>query len=246
MTELEALLVLNAIPGVSPRQIKTLLGHLGSANNVLAFCEQGTTDAFLLPSATVDYINQFPKEEFLRNEYDLLKKGHVQLISWQHEQYPASLKEIADAPLVFYYKGALPQHLAVGLAIVGSRRASVYGMLTAERFASQLAEYGIPVVSGLAKGIDTAAHRGCLKAKGATVAVLGCGLNHIYPAENKNLYEEIAASGGAVISEFSMQTPPFAYNFPRRNRIISGLCLGVIVVEAAEKSGALITADFAL
>ena len=133
--------------------------------------------------------------------------------------------------------------LSVG--IVGSRRATIYGLHTAENFAFRLAEYNITVVSGLARGIDTAAHRGALKAKGRTIGVLGCGLNIVYPAENRMLYAEIENSG-AVISEYPMDAPPARDNFPRRNRIISGLSMGVVVVEAAERSGALITANLAL
>jgi DNA processing protein len=167
----------------------------------------------------------------------------AKVVTFRDDDYPAVLRSIADAPVVLYVKGQLPTQGAI--AIVGSRRASFYGIEVSAKFAVRLAESDFTVVSGMARGIDAAAHRGALRAKGTTVAVLGSGLSNIYPPEHRKLFEEIAASG-AVISEFAMQTPPVPYNFPRRNRIISGLSLGVIVVEAAERSGALITADFAL
>ena len=131
------------------------------------------------------------------------------------------------------------------IAIVGCRKASSYGKIIAEKFAGDLAVKGFTIVSGMARGIDTYAHRGCLAKNGRTIAVLGNGLVHCYPPESKNLMSEISENG-AVISEFSMQTKPERFNFPRRNRIISGISLGIIVVEAPKSSGALITADFAL
>jgi len=159
--------------------------------------------------------------------------------------YPQALCEIADAPVVLYVKGDLPSSDPLAISIVGSRRASIYGVSISEKFAYDLAELGFIIVSGLARGIDTAAHNGALRAFGTTIAVLGCGLDHIYPIENRDLFKQISETG-AVVSEFPMKTVPLPYNFPRRNRIISGLSLGVIVIEAAKKSGALITADFAL
>ncbi len=155
------------------------------------------------------------------------------------------MNEIPDAPVVLYYKGSLIPADEAAVAIVGSRRASLYGLSLAEKFARRLAELGIAVISGLARGIDTAAHRGCLQASGRTLAILGCGLMHVYPKENKGLMENIEKQG-AVISEFPMRTLAFAYNFPRRNRIISGLSLGVLVVEASLRSGALVTSRCAL
>jgi len=161
------------------------------------------------------------------------------------EHYPEPLKEIPDSPLVLYARGSWQKGELPGIAVVGCRRASIYGLSVAKAFAGECARLGITTVSGMARGIDTAAHDGCLQAKGKTVAVLGSGLARLYPKENKRLCDKIAESG-CVISEFSMTTGPLASNFPRRNRIISGLSYGVIVVEAAARSGALITSQCAL
>jgi DNA processing protein len=146
---------------------------------------------------------------------------------------------------VLYVKGKLQPQDKYSIGIVGSRRASFYGLSSAERFASDLSALGYTVISGMARGIDTSSHKGALKAGGRTIAVMGSGFNQIYPSENKGLSEEIAQNG-AVISEFPLDVLPLKQNFPRRNRVISGLSLGVLVVEAARNSGALITADFAL
>jgi len=156
-----------------------------------------------------------------------------------------SLKNIYDPPVALYVKGEILPEDDIAIAIVGSRKASFYGMQTAERLGYELASRGVTIVSGMARGIDSSAHRGALKANKRTIAVLGSGLANIYPEEHIILAEEIS-SKGAVISEFAMETIPDRGNFPKRNRIISGLSKGVVVVEAAQKSGALITADCAL
>ncbi|MBI5123880.1 MAG: DNA-protecting protein DprA [Candidatus Omnitrophica bacterium] len=159
--------------------------------------------------------------------------------------YPGILKNIHNPPERLYVNGSLKKEDENALAIVGSRRASRYGLEMAEKIACDLAARGVTVVSGMARGIDSAAHRGAIKAKGRTIAVMGSGHNYIYPSENKGLYDEIVKHG-AAITEFENNMAPLARNFPIRNRIISGLSLGVVVVEAARNSGALITADYAL
>jgi DNA processing protein len=157
--------------------------------------------------------------------------------------YPEALRQV-PGPDVLHVRGMLVRDDALAIAIVGARRATPYGLTVAERLARDLAARGVTIVSGLARGIDTAAHRGALAAGGRTLAVLGCGLDRTYPPENRDLADEIAATG-AVISQFPAGTPPLAQNFPTRNAVIAGLTLGTVVVEAAEASGALITAGLA-
>lgn len=245
MTETDALLVLNAVPGVGNATIRKLLEYYGSAQKILSLTENDLSAQQVVSAKLAESIVQFPKEQFLSKELALIAEHDVRVLISSDEQYPLSLGAIADSPVVLYVKGRLPEDLSLSVAVVGSRSASVYGTSVAQQWSARLAELGFTIVSGMARGIDTAAHTGALKAHGQTVAVLGCGLAHIYPPENKKIRDAIAAHG-AVISEFPMEALPLPFNFPRRNRIISGLSRGVIVVEAAEKSGALITADFAL
>lgn len=169
----------------------------------------------------------------------------INRITIKDKEYPDNLKNIYDPPETLYVRGSIVPEDAIAIAIVGTRLASYYGLSTAERLAYNLALKGVTIVSGMARGIDTSAHRGALNAKGRTIAVLGSGLNCIYPQENEKLAEMIYKSG-AVISEFTQDTVPYKGNFPRRNRLISGLSLGVVVVEAGLTSGALITANLAL
>jgi len=169
----------------------------------------------------------------------------ISIIKHGDKGYPANLAQIHNPPAALYVNGELLKQDEAAVALVGTRRATYYGMQVCQKLAYELALQGITIVSGMALGIDTAAHKGALKAGGRTIAVLGSGHANIYPRQNINLYKEIAKSG-AVVSEFPNATRPDKWHFPRRNRIISGLSLGVVVVEAPKKSGALITADFAL
>lgn len=171
-------------------------------------------------------------------------KAGVSVLTLRDEGYPELLKNIYDPPLVLYVRGELKP--APAAAIVGTRKATAYGLRTAGRLARELAAAGVTVVSGLARGIDTAAHRACVEAGGTTWAALGTGLNVIYPPENRRLEDGIVGAGGALISEFPLDKGPLSANFPRRNRIISGLSLATVVVEGGFESGALITARFAL
>jgi len=173
------------------------------------------------------------------------KKMGIEILTIYDDNYPPLLKEIPNPPNVLFFKGDLIEKYSEAVAIVGSRRATAYGVALAEELALNLSEAGVTIVSGVARGIDSSAHRGALKDKGSTIGVLGCGHDVIYPPENKRLYETISQQG-SLISEYPISTRPLKWNFPARNRIISGLSRGVVVVEASEKSGALITVDFAL
>ncbi|HMM70189.1 MAG TPA: DNA-processing protein DprA, partial [Gudongella oleilytica] len=160
------------------------------------------------------------------------------------DDYPEALKSIDDRPMILYVRGSLKKEDAVAIGIVGSRKATSYGKWACEKISGDLAGLGVTIVSGMASGIDTYAHRAALDSEGRTIAVLGCGVDVVYPQKNKTLYEEIS-SNGAVISEFPLGTQPLPFHFPMRNRIISGLSLGIAVIEAQEKSGSLITASYA-
>ena len=192
---------------------------------------------------TADHIRSFSDWKMAEREVILAARHEVSVVTCEDPLYPRNLLNIYDYPPFLYVKGSLVSD-EVCVAIVGSRLASVYGRYVTEKISRELALKGLTVVSGLARGIDAAAHRGALAGKGRTVAVLGCGLDVIYPPENEELAQAVAADG-ALVTEFPFGTPPNAPNFPSRNRIISGLSLGVVVVEAGEKSGSLITARIA-
>ncbi|MBF0478625.1 MAG: DNA-protecting protein DprA [Candidatus Omnitrophica bacterium] len=241
----DAVLVLNAINGLGPQRIRKLVDFFGAPSAVVNASESDLILSNIIPKSVIQNFLKFEIPRFLDEEYQALSKFTVSFWVYQDENFPARLNGISDCPAVLYVKGALKKISELSVALVGSRHASMYGLSIADKFALRLAELGISVISGMARGVDTAAHKGALRGKGATVAVLGSGLANIYPPENKKLAEEIGING-LVISEFPMHTEPMPYNFPRRNRIISGLSLGVIVVEAALRSGALITADTAL
>lgn len=244
MNEKEALIFLNMTGAIGGIRLKKLTDVFAAPQDILkAPFERlrrvegiGDTIASLICSL---------KSKDLDRELALIEKYNLKIITWLESDYPENLKDIPDPAPVLYLKGDLKPQDKFAMAIVGSRRASFYGLSSAEKLASELGAFGFTIVSGLARGIDAAAHRGCLKAGGRTIAVIGSGFADIYPVENKDLAEEVAGSG-AVISEFAISTPPKRENFPRRNRIISGLSLGTLVAEAARNSGALITADFAL
>ena len=179
-------------------------------------------------------------------EIEKIKKLNIGYITIFDKEYPAQLKELPDAPVILYIKGNIEILKEPSIAIVGSRKFTSYGRMTAYKLSKESAEVGLVIVSGLALGIDAVAHEAALDAKGKTVGVLGCGLDQIYPLSNVGLAKKIIETGGAIVSELSPGTPPLRHNFPARNRIIAGLSLGTLVIEAAESSGALITAYEAL
>ncbi|MBV4414883.1 DNA-processing protein DprA [Clostridium tyrobutyricum] len=186
-------------------------------------------------------------KERLENIVEKAYRKCIKSVNLNDKLYPQNLKEYMDAPVVMFYIGDITKlNINLNVAIVGSRKCSIYGRNVADMISSEISKNNINIISGLARGIDAFAHRGCVLSGGYTCAVLGSGIDVIYPRNNEKLYYEILRKGGCIISEFAPGTPPMSYNFPMRNRIISGLSDLVIVVEAGEKSGALITADIAL
>lgn len=243
LNDIYYLAALCANSGLSRVKIPQALGILGSAQAVYLASEQqlAATRCF-----TDKQIGSFLGQRSLKLPQEIASfctQNGVQLVTIYAEEYPESLKHISDPPLVLYVLGKIP-HYSYGVAIVGSRDCTDYGIQVATYFSEQLARRGIPIISGGARGIDTAGHEACLKAGGKTLAVLGCGIDMVYPPENKQLFRRIA-SQGAVITEFAPGTPPLTYNFPARNRIVVGLAQAVLVAEARRKSGALITAHIA-
>jgi DNA processing protein len=183
--------------------------------------------------------------DLAKKEIERAKKENTKIYFIKDKEFPEKLKVISYAPLFLYVKGELLKDKNL-IAIIGSRKPTSYGKEVAYKFSKKLAENGVGIVSGLARGIDSISHKGALDGNGYTIGVLGCGVNIIYPAENRELFERIIKSGGAIISEFPFDTKPRKENFPMRNRIISGLCEGIVVIEAGKKSGTLITAKWAL
>lgn len=245
MTDLEYLILLNLLPDIGAVRLKVLLKRFGSIKNIFTATQAELEEVEDIGPKIASSILKYEKERELERELKLINKHNVKVISCLDKEYPDNLKEIYNSPIILYVRGNILPEDKFAIAIVGSRNASHYGISAAERLGYELASRGLTITSGLARGIDAAGHKGALKAKGRTIAVLGNGLADIYPPEHLELADEIAKNG-AVVSEFPMETAPLKENFPRRNRIISGLSLGVVVVEAAKNSGALITADFAL
>lgn len=234
----------SSLANISPLKKMMLLDHFGDPVLLWECSEQELrTLDFLTPRMIKTITNKALRQELPRI-MDRIVKGDIDIMTIKDSSYPEELKNIPQPPVVLYYKGKIiKEEKRVG--VVGSRRASYYGLDMANRISAELAENGITVVSGMARGIDSQAHKGALSAGGRTIAVFGCGVDIIYPPENVKLAEQICAFG-AIISEYLPGTPPVPLNFPARNRIISGLSLGTVIVEAGEKSGSLITADFAL
>ncbi len=231
--------------GVGPILFHKLTQHFGTPQRVLGATVDQLTQVEGIGPKTAAGILSCTKQFDSDKELQLAEELGVYLIHTEDPRYPVLLKRIYDPPPVLYIKGQLSRSHNLALAIVGSRHCSLYGQEQASRLAHLLASAGFTIVSGMARGIDTAAHQGALSAKGQTVAVQGCGLARVYPPENKRLYELISASG-ACISEFPLNYEALAENFPARNRTIAGLSLATLVVEAGYRSGALITARCAL
>jgi DNA processing protein len=245
MTEILAWLALRGLPGVGPVLFHRLIQVFGDPAQVFETPVKELRAVRGISAAVAQTIRGFRDWDRMEEQLSRVKAFGAQVLTLNDPLYPIRLKEIPFPPPLIFVKGEIKTEDSLALAIVGTRRASYYGTKTCRSLARQLALRGVTVVSGLARGIDTAAHQGSLEEGGRTLAVLGCGLDVVYPPENRELYSRIPENG-ALVSEFLLGTPPEAHNFPRRNRIISGLSLGVLVVEAGGKSGALITAKFAL
>ncbi len=243
--DLDDLIALN-MAGIGYIRMKALTDHFGELNKALEAGIDELRHVKDIGSHLARKVAEIKKgRKALDKEWSLVKKHKVKILSIFDKDYPENLRNIYDPPILLYIKGDIMVSDKMAIALVGSRKASLYGINICRDLASQLSRMGLTIVSGLARGIDSAAHKGAIDGRGRTIGVLGSGLDNIYPPENEKLASEIASSG-ALISEFPMEMPPLPRNFPIRNRIISGLSLGVIVVEAAKRSGALITADLAL
>jgi len=225
--------------------IKALLDRFGTPKRVFKASQRELARVDGIGEGLAGVIKETDVRGKVNRELKLIEEFNVSLVTIKDQSYPKNLRQIYDAPPLLYVRGNLEPRDDLAISMVGSRLATNYGRTVTERIAGDLARHGVTMVSGMARGIDSAAHRGSLSVGGRTIAVLGCGVNIIYPRENRHLFEEIMAHG-AVISEFPMSTPPEGMNFPRRNRIISGLSLGVVIVQASARSGSLITARLAL
>ena len=238
------LLRLTMVPGVGPKTCRALLERFGSASKVLGAAESSLRDVPGVGPKLAGLVARARREVDAEAEVELCRGMGVSIVALGDDGYPPTLAEIPDPPGLLYLRGTIEPADQLSIALVGSRKCTPYGLRIAERLASSLARVGLTVVSGLARGIDAAAHRGALAAGGRTLAVLANGLGEVYPPEHDGLAREVAASG-ALISESPMRQQPLAGLFPQRNRIISGLCLGVVVVEATPRSGSLSTAKHA-
>ncbi|HZI86942.1 MAG TPA: DNA-processing protein DprA [Pyrinomonadaceae bacterium] len=237
---------LNMTPGIGPRAAAKLLERFGAAEAVYGATRAELEKLRLLPEA-IDSIIARDRFEIAEAEIEQVRKFGADLLILDDGVYPAMLREIYDPPIALYVKGAWEECLEQPcVAIVGSRRCSTYGQNAALMLGRDLAQRGVTVVSGFARGIDASAHRGALEGGGRTIGVLGTGIDEVYPRDHRRLANEILERGGSLVTQFPLGTPPVSENFPYRNRIISGLSLGVVVVEAAENSGSLITARLAI
>lgn len=244
--ELKYWLGFNRVKGIGPAKLRAMLDYFGGS-----IADAWSANELQLGEIGVDrrasrHLVQTRAQLDLEGALAQVHAAGIQLLTWDSAEYPAYLKETASPPPLLYVRGQILKDDEWAVAIVGTRRLTAYGRQVTRELVRGLVRSRVTVVSGLARGIDSVAHKQALDSGGRTLAVLGCGTDVIYPAENRGLVERIVAGQGALISDYPLGTQPEAKNFPARNRIISGLALGVIVVEAGERSGALITAKFAL
>lgn len=234
----------NSIRGIGAVRLRKILEHFGD----LSIAWQAPADALRqagLPEKVVERILLRRSNLNIDAYWTKIQKTGVKVLTWEDEEYPRRLREIHAPPPVFYIRGSLVIEDEWSVAIVGTRRVTSYGKQVTRELASFLARNGITVISGMARGVDSIAHESALEAGGRSLAILGCGVDCIYPSENRQLAERMMECGG-LISDYALGTPPDARNFPPRNRLISGLSLATVIIEAGERSGALITASFAV
>jgi DNA processing protein len=242
MNHREACVALNMIPQMGPVRLRRLTNAFGSADKILQARPAQLAQVEGISAALAENIAKWETFADPTAELKNAEAMGARVLTAEDEEYPSALREIHDPPIVLYVLGRMTERDRNAVAVVGSRRASHYATECAKKLSFQMSYAGLTVISGLARGIDTAAHQGALAAKGRTLAVIGAGLAHLYPPENAELAERIAASG-AVISEFPLETKPDRQTFPIRNRIVTGCSFGVLVVEAGANSGALISAN---
>jgi DNA processing protein len=238
-------LALALTEGLGPTRIRKLIEHFGTADHVMQV-SLTELEATGMRAVSAQALATGKSLEMAQDELARATQADAKIIALTSPDYPVRLAEIYDPPVILYVRGSIPVLSNAGVAMVGTRHPTPYGTGMAERLATDLAARGLAIISGLARGIDSASHRGAIAARGKTIAVLGTGIDVIYPKENTRMAEQILALGGAIISEFPLGTSPQPQNFPIRNRIISGMSIGVLVVEAAEYSGTRITSRCAL
>ncbi len=236
---------LHLVPGVGSVLIKRLLERFGTPEAVFRASVKELLEVEGLSTKVAEEIRKGPSEEAVKREIALVERTGAKILTLKDEDYPSRLRNIYDPPPLLYLKGELRKGDELAISIVGSRKTTPYGRWVTERISQALARNGLTIVSGMARGVDSVAHWGAISGGGRTIAVLGCGVDVVYPRENRTLYTRIIEQG-AVLSEFPMGSPPEGGHFPKRNRLISGLSLGVVVVEAGPESGSLITANYAL
>lgn len=238
-------LALTNVMDIGPAAIKRLLSAFKTPEIVFKATLSELMDVSKIREAQARNIKEFNDWDKIDKEIQKIKKHDIRIITFDDNEYPELLRQIDSPPMLLYCKGNINPQDKYAVAIVGSRLMTEYGRRVADKLASELAQCGLTIVSGMAKGIDSISHKSAIKTGGRSIAVLGSGLDRPYPFENSELFRALSQSG-CVLSEFAMGTPPNKENFPRRNRLISGLSLGVIVIEATKESGSLITANYAL
>jgi DNA processing protein len=244
MSDIRYWIGLSLVPDVGPVMARKLITSMGSPENVFKAGARDLLSISGLGEEKARSIHNFALWDVVEKQIKEAVRKKIEVVSFDDPRYPSVLKDIEGMPVVLYMKGEYHPDDRYGIAVVGSRKNTGYGEAVTQKISCELASAGFTIISGMARGIDTLSHRSALTSGGRTIAVLGSGIDVHYPAENKGLMEKIAASG-CVISEFPPGTMPNRENFPRRNRLISGLSMGVLVVEAAADSGSLITAGYA-